>query len=1113
MRGGQSSGDGLSPEESEIRLIHEMIRASAGSGKTHQLAIRYVRLLALGVPVESIIALTFTRKAAGEFFARIAETLAQSALDESRAEGLAGQAGIPDWNTSLAGEVLRNFVWSTPSVHLGTMDQFFHKVLTQFAFEYGLPTGFAVADPGNMGMEINKILSRLLQPRQTGASARVLMEALKEASYGNESSTVTQLLIQRIDKFHALYLECPREDVWGHSDAIWETHPFSSPSPEEFEKNLDYFREFLIHHSTSDAKMERWETLFQMIRDFDPMVDMPASLDTLLKNVQAMLDEFRTSERGSLTFFRKPPLEFTESSEVSLLMRVLAPVVSRSWEVKFRQTRGVYQLISEYESLYDFMVRRAGVLTFSDLLYLLSPKSGAVSGAARPVLSQRLGDDRRLNIDFRLDSRFDHWLLDEFQDTSRIQWSILENLIDEVVQDESGTRSLFVVGDIKQSIYGWRGGDHRLFEFLSNRYAQYDGQGLVQSSLDFSFRSGPAIIDFVNAMFTPSRFIGPVLGVEVAGQWDWVEHKSARPELACHVAVLSPVEAEKLHPSSESISPERLDLIVGLLEETDPVARGMSCAVLVRSNKEARNVTNHLRAAGIPVTLAVDIHIAHDNLIVPAMVSLIQALVHPEDTFARHHFLMSPLADCDPLARRDWGEFAGKCLGHILESGPAQWSASWLARLKNSGTSLDRFHLRRFDQFIDAAREFESSNNDSLDAFLDFIDVYTIQEPGNISQIQVLTIHKSKGLGFDMVLLPQLNVKLHYSLRESLLVHRQPDGSIAWVTDTPRKNIAELDAGIASIRADQNALQTFQELCLYYVASTRAKRALYFITDPRENLPFNPQDNTTVKYHDLLFQILDKSQLATNEAQIRQLGHTQAAIHFEDGNLEFLPPVQGNYIPELPPQASPASQLDLFNSESTRQVDAAQRLVRQLPSQSDSSRSGTLSAAGLFSRDAQRARQMGTFVHQLLEAIEWLKSGEDIPQQVHQLWASRGYDKSPVFGPASAAVLGFLENPGNLAHFLHLGSTSDKVIVLWREKPFEMVSGNKWYSGIIDRAHIAMDQKGNPSAASLLEFKTDRHFDPSRYVDQTRIYTQAVSRILRIPEDKIELHILNIPVR
>jgi len=85
-------------------------------------------------------------------------------------------------------------------------------------------------------------------------------------------------------------------------------------------------------------------------------------------------------------------------------------------------------------------------------------------------LSRNAEDDRRLFIDFRLDAEIDHWLLDEFQDTSFGQWSVLRNLVDEALQDPTGARSFFFVGDVKQAIFAWREGDPRLFREIFDHY-------------------------------------------------------------------------------------------------------------------------------------------------------------------------------------------------------------------------------------------------------------------------------------------------------------------------------------------------------------------------------------------------------------------------------------------------------------------------------------------------------------------------------------------------------------------------------------------------------------------------------------------------------------------
>ena len=148
-----------------------------------------------------------------------------------------------------------------------------------------------------------------------------------------------------------------------------------------------------------------------------------------------------------------------------------------------KRTQGICQILHQYEEFYDDMVRRRGKLTFTDAQYLLTAANEYSSGS---LLSRMPGQESRLYIDYRLDCKLDHWLLDEFQDTSDLQWEVLRNLADEILQDSSGQRSFFYVGDVKQAIYGWRGGNARLFGKILQ---QYEGQ-IEQIPLDASQLTG-----------------------------------------------------------------------------------------------------------------------------------------------------------------------------------------------------------------------------------------------------------------------------------------------------------------------------------------------------------------------------------------------------------------------------------------------------------------------------------------------------------------------------------------------------------------------------------------------------------------------------------------------
>ena len=266
-------------------------------------------------------------------------------------------------------------------------------------------------------------------------------------------------------------------------------------------------------------------------------------------------------------------------------------------------------MLREYDDRYDGLIRRQGLLTFADLPVLLAPEGG------RPVLGG-VGPDR-LSLEYRLDGAFDHWLLDEFQDTSAAQWRVVENLVDEAVQDPD--RSFFCVGDVKQSIYGWRGGDPRLFGRVEEHYRHGAGREFTVQSMDVSWRSAPAVLELVNAVFEQPdllREFDPVAAERWADVWN--EHQAAEPhaDLAGHMMHLTVDHAD-----------DRYAVLAGLLRELRPTQRGMRCAVLVQTNKEAGRVVEYLRehVGDLPVAGESATRPATDNALGAAMMSLFKA--------------------------------------------------------------------------------------------------------------------------------------------------------------------------------------------------------------------------------------------------------------------------------------------------------------------------------------------------------------------------------------------------------------------------------------------------------------------------------------------------------
>ena len=429
------------------RLIeHEAITASAGSGKTFQLANRYIRLLALGVPSDRICALTFSRKAAGEIFDSVVEHLCKAAADAALAREAGARIGLRDATPITFRRHLRLFLNNLHRNHIGTLDSFMIGILRTFPNELGVSADFEVMDSeGAAGRELRRtVLDRIFRaPAVDAAAQQDFLAAFKQATFGHEEKTMSRALERFAGEFRSRFQTARQADLWGHPDAIWPAGcPWLADRATDLATAVEALRAALAAAGTEDAVAARWNEFLDALRAHSPGQPLPARENTFLEKLLEARRELRTG-KASIVVERKaraltPPVC---AAAYTLTQSYLAGEITAVLE----QSRGIFRVLEKYDAVYQSVSRRVGRLTFDDAQYLLAPANEAGAGLA---VSRLAGSEGRLYIDFRLDSQLDHWLLDEFQDTSDLQWSVLRNLADEILQDGTGTRSFFYVGDV-----------------------------------------------------------------------------------------------------------------------------------------------------------------------------------------------------------------------------------------------------------------------------------------------------------------------------------------------------------------------------------------------------------------------------------------------------------------------------------------------------------------------------------------------------------------------------------------------------------------------------------------------------------------------------------------
>ncbi|MBN1460323.1 MAG: UvrD-helicase domain-containing protein, partial [Armatimonadetes bacterium] len=806
-------------------IPHEAISASAGSGKTFQLAHRYLRLLTAGVEPDRIAALTFSRKAAGEIFDSIIEYLCQASSGQDAAEVTSTRLGTFGIQPAEYTRMLRQLLRNLHRLHIGTLDSFTVGILRSFPFELGIPPGISLMEAG--GAEAltvqQKVLSDLYRSgTRPGDEDSGLLEAFVQASFGKSEKKVEDNLAALIGQYHTYYRLLPERESWGEPNTIWPSGSAWSNTTENSGKARDTLMRLLEEQGASDKVTARFSDFATVAAAYTARSTWSAPLSYIFGRLLDATGELRA---GSATIMTDRSKTTFEGEAARCLLALIARVVNTEIEKAIQKTRGSYAFLGQYNTEYERLTRSSGSLTFEDAQFVLTQANTSSGGA---TISRMQGAEGRLYVDYRLDARLDHWLLDEFQDTSDLQWDILSNLTEEILQDDTGQRSFFFVGDVKQAIYGWRGGNPRLFGMLLDKY----GDTIQKRDLVESQRSCPEIVEMVNKVFGALPRENEKLPGIAVNQWErfWQPHRSAKtPSKLKGVAALlePPCDGGDYKPTRE----DRYRVVADLLDEIEPLSRGLSIAILVRSNANGKAIVEYLRAhcPGLPVVHEGRAAIV-DNPVVSALLSLVKYAAHPGDMFTWRHLQMTPIQAPIKVRRLGIETLSRRLLHQIHSTGFRGLFEDWGNAL-DASSPLDDFGRERLRQLLTAAGEFDASGSRDCNAFLSFIDKYELHETAGNDYVRVMTIHQSKGLGFDVVILPELDDSSLATAREvSMLMGRQSEAAPAWLLANPAHGIADADPELAHALEDANSAASFESLCLLYVAMTRAKQGLYVVT-------------------------------------------------------------------------------------------------------------------------------------------------------------------------------------------------------------------------------------------------------------------------------------------
>lgn len=820
------------------RLEPLVIRASAGTGKTYQLTGRLLRLLIEGAPTESILATTFTRKAAGEILSRVLESLARAAVPggEQDLKQLRSQVGIEELSQATAEALVHRLVREIHRLRILTLDSLFSQFARTFGFELGLPPGWRLTDP----VEDVWIRERAIDEMLGGLDGSTVIALLAMLGKGDTKRSVRREMLAVVNDGYAEARACSPE-AW--KKLVVPT----GPTPEQIAESVETLRSIRLGHKSADGQLTK-------LADFAAAGswDQPSG-HTLVAQVH------RLGPTAELSYYRKPvPPAAMEALEV-----IAAACRTHFLGLLRAQTEATGEVIGAYESHLMTLKRALRALAFDDLSHRLAGLFGVVSPG-------RAG--------LRLDGVLEHVLLDEFQDTSPAQWAVLKPLALAAV-DPAGKGSFFCVGDTKQAIYGWRGGVAGIFDTVVDQVP-----GVHQRNQDESFRSSPIVIEAVNQIFRNLRLHPEyAAATEPAAADDRGAYESAAiahfaEHFPPHTARKAELPGHVTFGCTSGAADAELERAGGSVAEADVQAGGdrdedqatkrarhlaevakriaelastlpeRSIGVLTRTNQTVGWLIHLLRRAKVDVSQEGGNPLT-DSAAVELVLSALMMAEHPADRRWWFHVAHSPLAEWLETGPADESHAAATRVRRLVENlGIAGAVIEIADRLVEICDEQDRARLR---QLVALAERHELNRQPRVRDFVERVRVERIERP-RPAQVRVMTVHQAKGLEFDCVVLPELDGVLTRQTRQTIALKADagsvPEAMLRYAGADQWHFLPEVWQ--RAFGAHAAGLMT-ESLCLLYVALTRARQALHLIVPPAEKAAFANKTPAALIYHAL----------------------------------------------------------------------------------------------------------------------------------------------------------------------------------------------------------------------------------------------------------------------
>ena len=928
--------------------------ASAGSGKTYNLVKNYLKTLILSGYTNKhrhLLAITFTNKAVAEMKERVLNTLQEFAFYEEQGKSLptmlidiASDTGLSHKTiTHKAAALLTEILHNYAAFDIVTIDTLTHRILRTFSKDLNLSGNFEVS------LDVKELLARAVDRviDRTGADSKItevlVNYALQKADDNkdwniardlnsiapllnkeNDAEAMASMKEKNLDDFTSLSKSLAAKEATLVSQLKKQAqdllNTFQSLGIEDshFSRKTFYNHVFKLAHDPYAVKYDaksKWQN------DIENYVFYNKSTDEVAKS---SIDGIRGELIG---FYKETKALYYKAEKVVAFQKRLIPL-------------STLQLINEE---LQKLKEEENILLISDF---------------NQIIHNSLKDQPAAFIYERMGERYTNYFIDEFQDTSVLQWYNLVPLIENALISENKDKplnSLLLVGDPKQAIYRWRGGKAEQFINLAQGITPFPSSEIAMVSLDKNYRSHKEVVNFNNALFT---HIAQVFENPVYNDIYIQDNKQA-----CHATEegfvsLQFIEAEKNKEADEIYPLKVLEIIERAVQQGFDKSE---ICILIRSNKQGAHLAQFLTEQNIQVVSSDSLLIKNSDTVqfiydilslqdqphnIPVAVSVLNFIARYNKIEDIHIFLNT------------WLESEETSLYEYLESLDLHFSSTTFASLplyEGVEYIIRCFKLTDISDafvvgFLEVVFNYTTSQNKGLIGFLthweEKKDSLSIHAPLQKEAVQIMTIHKSKGLEFPIVIFPYVDADL-YSVRGEhhwYDVSQEEYNGFSKLMISHSEKIKNYSEQGELRFTERHSEQQFDAINVLYVALTRAVERLYVLSRFRESTTSANKSVALKNYSHLLIDYLKDNNF------------------WEEGNLEYNFGIEQN-----------AQQNDHSIEETT--------VIPFISSSKEAHNIKIITRKGiLLSEEVEEAISYGNLLHELLAHI---KTPQDIEGALH----------------------------------------------------------------------------------------------------------------------------------